>query len=56
MIRNAGRVSTGDVVDATGESRPLVLRHLRALRDEGLIDWVGRSPKDPRAYWKRRVE
>lgn len=56
IIRNAGRVSTGDVVDATGESRPLVLRHLRALRDEGLIDWVGRSSKDPRAYWTRRVE
>ena len=56
LIRDAGRASTGDVVAVTGESRPVVLRHLRALRDEGLIDWVGRSPKDPRAYWKLRVE
>ncbi|MCY4435513.1 MAG: ArsR family transcriptional regulator [bacterium] len=56
VIRDAERVSTGDVVAATGESRPIVLRHLRALRDEGLIDWVGQSPRDPRAYWKRRIE
>lgn len=56
MIRDAGRVSTGDVVVATGESRPVVLRRLRALQDEGLIDWVGQSPKDPRAYWKHRIE
>ena len=41
LIRDAGRASTGDVVAVTGESRPVVLRHLRALRDEGLIDWVG---------------
>ena len=56
VTRDAERVSTGDVMKATGESRPVVLRHLRALQDEGLIDWVGQSPKDPRAYWKRRVE
>ena len=56
LIRDAERVSTGDVVAATGESRPVVLRHLRALRDEGLIDWIGQSPQDPRAYWKRRIE
>ncbi len=56
LIRDAERVSTGDVAEATGESRPVVLRHLRALRDEGLIDWVGQSPRDPRAYWKRRIE
>ena len=52
VIRNAERVSTGEVAVATGESRPVVLRHLRALQEEGLIEWVGQSAKDPRAYWK----
>ena len=56
VIRNAERVSTGDVMTATGESRPVVLRHLRALQNEELVEWVGQSPKDPRAYWKRRIE
>ena len=56
VIRDRERASTGEVVEATGESRPVVLRHLQALKNEGLIDWVGNSPKDPRAYWKHRIE
>lgn len=56
LIREAGRLSTGDVVEATKRSRPSVLKQLQALQTEGLIEWVGRSPKDPRAYWKLRVE
>ncbi|MXV96553.1 MAG: winged helix-turn-helix transcriptional regulator, partial [Gemmatimonadetes bacterium] len=55
-INDAGRLSTGDAVDAIGQSRPSVLRHLRALQAEGLIRWVGRSAKDPRAYWTRHIE
>ena len=54
-IRAAERLSTGDVAAITGESRPVVLRHLRALQSEGLIEWVGQSPKDPRAYWTVRI-
>jgi len=34
--------------------RPVVLKQLRALSGEGLIEWLGKSPKDPRAYWKVR--
>ena len=56
LIREAGRLSTGEVVEATGTSRPAVLRQLQALEREGLVDWVGKSKKDPRAYWKVRVE
>lgn len=56
VIREAGRLSTGEVVDATGSSRPVVLRQLQALEREGLIEWVGKSKKDPRAYWKLRVD
>lgn len=51
MLRDGGRVSTGELVEASGRSRPLVIRQLNALRDAGVIRWVGQSPKDPRAYW-----
>jgi ATP-dependent DNA helicase RecG len=56
FIREAGRASTGDIVESSGISRPAVLRTLRTLQDEQLIEWVGHSPKDPRAYWKLRIE
>lgn len=55
-INEAGRLSTGDTMRITRQARPTVLRHLRALETEGLIEWVGQSAKDPRAYWTRRVE
>lgn len=44
-------LSTGDIANLLGTSRPTVLRRLRALEGEGLIRWVGKSPRDPRAYW-----
>ncbi|MGQ0825127.1 MAG: ATP-binding protein [Actinomycetota bacterium] len=56
LIREAGRVSTGDLVEATGRSRPVVLRQLRSLEHAEIIRWVGHSQKDPRAYWTLRVE
>jgi len=31
LVRQAGRASTGELVEATGRSRPFVLRRLRAL-------------------------
>jgi ATP-dependent DNA helicase RecG len=51
FIREGGRISTGELVEATGRSRPVVIRQLIALRDAGVVAWVGNSPKDPRAYW-----
>lgn len=56
VIRNAGAIGTGDVADALGLGKPATLRRLHALRDAGLIDWVGRSPKDPRAVWRLHSE
>ena len=50
-IERAGRLRTGELVELTGVSRPTVLRHLHALRDHGLIRWVGLSATDPQAYW-----
>lgn len=56
VIRQGGRVSTGDLVEATGRSRPVVIRQLKALREEGVVTWVGNSPRDPRAYWTIHTE
>ncbi|MDA8267029.1 MAG: winged helix-turn-helix transcriptional regulator [Actinomycetota bacterium] len=50
VVREAGRASTGELVEASGRSRPVVLRQRRALEDAGLILWTGNSRKDPRAY------
>lgn len=48
----AGRgLGTGDIAEATGHSRPAITRRLQALLAEGLVEWHGKSRKDPRAYW-----
>ncbi|EHN11456.1 putative DNA-binding protein [Patulibacter medicamentivorans] len=51
-LRQAGRLSTGEVTDLLGLSRPVVQRELAALREAGVIEWVGKSPRDPRAFWR----
>jgi len=56
FLREAGRASTGELVEAADLSRPVVLRTLRVLEEEGLVEWVGKSQKDPRAYWKLHIE
>jgi len=56
LLRGAGAARTGDITESMGLSRPNVLRRLAALQDAGLIERVGRGPKDPRAYWRLRVE
>lgn len=50
-LRSAGRLSTGEMAELLGVSRPVAQQELRALRDAGVLEWVGKSPKDPRAYW-----
>lgn len=54
ILRTAGQLGTGEIVDAIDMGRPSVIRRLRALEEAGLIDWSGNSPKDPRAFWKIR--
>jgi ATP-dependent DNA helicase RecG len=51
-LRDRERLSTGELVDALGVSRPVVQRELHALRDAGVVEWVGNSARDPRAYWR----
>lgn len=52
IIREAERPSTGEITTATGLSRPVVIERLRALQDLRLVEWVGKSTNDPRAYWR----
>jgi len=54
-LRSAGRLSTGEVKDILGVSRPVVQRELGALRDAGIVEWVGKSPNDPRAFWRLKT-
>jgi ATP-dependent DNA helicase RecG len=51
-LRLEGRMSTGDLTNVLGISRPVVQRELGMLRDAGIVEWVGKSQKDPRAYWR----
>lgn len=51
-LREAGRLSTGEVAEVLKASRPLAIRRLNALRDAGVVQWVGKSARDPRAYWR----
>ena len=52
-LRTAGvaGLGSGEVAEAAGLSRPAANARLKALREEGLIVWHGKSSKDPRARW-----
>jgi ATP-dependent DNA helicase RecG len=50
-LREADRLSTGEIVELLDMSRPSAIRRLRAIESEGLIRWVGKASNDPRAYW-----
>jgi ATP-dependent DNA helicase RecG len=51
-LRIAGRLSTGEIAEELELSRPATIRRLETLRSEGLIEWIGKSTRDPRAYWR----
>ncbi len=54
-LRTAGRLSTGEVREILGISRPVVHRELVELREAGIVEWIGKSPRDPRAYWRLKT-
>ncbi len=54
-IRELPRPSAGDLATAVNASRPVVIRRLKALEQEGIIEWIGMSPRDPRAYWRLSI-
>lgn len=51
-LRDAGRLSTGEVAELLERSRPVAIRVLRSLESAHIVRWVGHSPKDPRAHWE----
>jgi len=51
-LRAADRpLGTGDIAEIVGMSRPATSARLKALEAEHLVEWSGKSPKDPRAVW-----
>lgn len=48
----AGELGTGEIADALGMSRPTAMNRLKALQEEGLVLWIGKSARDPRAVWR----
>ncbi len=56
LVRGDRPVGTGDVAQALGVTSPTAIRYLNAMKDAGLIDWVGKSPSDPRAHWRLHSE
>ena len=56
VLRDAGQLGTGELVEASGRSRPWVVAELRRLEEAGVVEWVGKSPRDPRAFWRLRVD
>lgn len=53
-LRQSSQLSTGEVAEVVGMARPATIRLLQTLRQAELIEWIGKSPKDPRAYWRLR--
>ncbi len=49
---SSSELGTGEVAELMGMSRPTAMARLKALQDEGLILWVGKSARDPRAFWR----
>lgn len=51
LARAEGRISTGQGMEATGLSRPAVIRKLAALQGLGLLEWRGSAPNDPTGHY-----
>ncbi|TFH52440.1 ArsR family transcriptional regulator [Actinomyces viscosus] len=51
LLRSTGPLATGEIASGVNASRPTVLRWLKRLREEGLVERRGQSPRDPRATW-----
>lgn len=51
-LRESGQLSSGEVAELIGVARPTAIRRLHELRNAGIIEWIGKSPSDPRAHWR----
>lgn len=55
LVERDGPIATGDLVRASGLSRPTVLRHLHVLVEGGWVERIGGNAKDPGARWHLRA-
>jgi len=53
-IRSAEQIRTGHLVEASGRSRPWVIKQLEALERAGVAERIGQGPTDPNAIWQLR--
>jgi ATP-dependent DNA helicase RecG len=51
-LREAARLSTGEVAELLNRSRPHALKVLKSMEAAGIVRRRGKSPSDPRAYWE----
>lgn len=51
-LRRSGQLATGEVAELIGMTRPTAIRRMRELRNAGIVEWVGKSTRDPRARWR----
>ncbi|MDO4242823.1 MAG: ATP-binding protein [Actinomyces sp.] len=51
LLRSVGPLGTSDIASAIGVSRQTVLKRLKSLREQGVVERRGHSPQDPRATW-----
>lgn len=52
VLQASGRpMSTGEIAEALDLSTPPVRRALQAMREKRIVEWRGKSPRDPRAVW-----
>lgn len=54
IVLRDGPIGTGELVRASGLSRPTILRHVKALVDGGWVERVGGGATDPGATWGAR--
>jgi ATP-dependent DNA helicase RecG len=55
IVRQGRRLSTGEIGEAAGISRPTTVRRLSRLGEMGYVEWIGESPSDPRAFWQLKT-
>ncbi|WP_161555454.1 helix-turn-helix transcriptional regulator [Paraeggerthella hongkongensis] len=51
LVAEEGRITTSNLVEKAGVSKPTASRVLKSLVDEGLLVWHGKNRTDPFQYY-----
>ncbi len=52
VTRERGRVSVKSLAESAGVGRDAARSTLRRLADDGILEWVGKGPRDPRQHYR----